>query len=354
MNESFDPSGQNDLTANVYSTVPSAASSAPVGGADWFSAFVYFAATALNGLFNKKAQERQNRYNKEAAELEYQRNIEQWQRENEYNLPANQMARLLEAGINPVLAYGGSASSQAASSPQYNSPQADYSNVTMQGITESLPNLFGVISQYQKLQMNAQQLELQKLRVQEEQERSPFYKIAALIENNLRGNKYEQEELKKWILSISKNIKLNDEVKSDIETEIAKDTKDSVIERIKALSHIAGNQSEISESLKPLEKEGMKNDLRMKVLALKISRGEANPKEFQEFFGYTIMSHIPEILSGAAQGFGNLGSKWMDILLQDPTRYEDVTVTDEPAPGMKRTTRSKKKLPRKFRKYYPK
>lgn len=45
-------------------------------------------------------------------------NIQQWERENEYNKPAAQMQRLREAGLNPNLVYGrGSVANTAASSP---------------------------------------------------------------------------------------------------------------------------------------------------------------------------------------------------------------------------------------------
>lgn len=44
--------------------------------------------------------------------------LDQWNRENEYNLPVNQKARLLAAGINPALAMQGASSvGQAGSSP---------------------------------------------------------------------------------------------------------------------------------------------------------------------------------------------------------------------------------------------
>lgn len=54
-------------------------------------------------------------------------NIEQWERENEYNLPVNQIARLKQAGLNPDLAYGqlGSAGLVAAKSPEMRM-DADY------------------------------------------------------------------------------------------------------------------------------------------------------------------------------------------------------------------------------------
>lgn len=71
---------------------------------------------------NKNAQliERQNRLN-----------IEQWQRENQYNLPIMQVERLKQAGLNPNLMYGeGAGSLLSAPSPemrssQFQAPQID-------------------------------------------------------------------------------------------------------------------------------------------------------------------------------------------------------------------------------------
>lgn len=79
---------------------------------------------------------RQNRKNvldtikaqKQAADLEWARNLEQWNRENEWNLPKNQMQRLREAGLNPnLIAEGASKFGTAATSPSYNASRPDYS-----------------------------------------------------------------------------------------------------------------------------------------------------------------------------------------------------------------------------------
>lgn len=58
---------------------------------------------------------RQDRkFSREMSDLAYQRNIELWNMQNEYNLPANQYARQLEGlrenGLNPNLVYGSSSS----------------------------------------------------------------------------------------------------------------------------------------------------------------------------------------------------------------------------------------------------
>lgn len=61
---------------------------------------------ALNRAWNQHMSELANRWS-----------IEQWNRENEYNLPANVMARLRDGGVNPDLFYGNSGQNLAAASP---------------------------------------------------------------------------------------------------------------------------------------------------------------------------------------------------------------------------------------------
>lgn len=79
--------------------------------------------------YNKWALQEQQKFQSEQAQLgrdwseemmakANQWNLDQWNRENEYNLPENQKARLFAAGINPYLAMQGASSvGQAASSP---------------------------------------------------------------------------------------------------------------------------------------------------------------------------------------------------------------------------------------------
>lgn len=85
----------------------------------------YMALQALSA-FNSSLQNAANIYmaagldkedrnfSREMSDLAYQRNIELWNMQNEYNLPVNQYARQLEGlranGLNPNLVYGGSSS----------------------------------------------------------------------------------------------------------------------------------------------------------------------------------------------------------------------------------------------------
>lgn len=62
------------------------------------------------------------------AQYQYDKAVEMWNRQNEYNAPKAQMARLAEAGLNPNLVYGsgnvvGNTSAQA---PTYNPPDMSH------------------------------------------------------------------------------------------------------------------------------------------------------------------------------------------------------------------------------------
>lgn len=66
--------------------------------------------------YQKRAEKRQYDYNKELQDYVYGKNLEQWNRENDYNSPSAQMARYRSAGLNSSLIYG--QNNMAASSPQ--------------------------------------------------------------------------------------------------------------------------------------------------------------------------------------------------------------------------------------------
>ena len=63
----------------------------------------------------KEENEKNRQYNLMLAQTQNRWNIEQWQRENDYNSPTAQMARYRAAGLNPNLIYG--QQNTSASSP---------------------------------------------------------------------------------------------------------------------------------------------------------------------------------------------------------------------------------------------
>lgn len=72
---------------------------------------------------NLQMNRENNAARRELAEYAYTKDLEQWNRENEYNTPESQMRRLSEAGLNPNLVYGsGAGQSVSAKSPSYKAP----------------------------------------------------------------------------------------------------------------------------------------------------------------------------------------------------------------------------------------
>jgi len=83
----------------------------------------------ITNRFQKKRDERQFQHSKEMSELAYNRDLEQWERANEYNAPTQQMARLREAGLSPQLVYGSKGAGnagQAATLPKYQAARPEY------------------------------------------------------------------------------------------------------------------------------------------------------------------------------------------------------------------------------------
>lgn len=106
-------------------------------------------ATAfINRETAKQTNKEQFEYNKQLSELAYKQNIEQWNRENAYNTPAQQVARLVSAGLNPNMAYGtpGVVSSTSADSPQMNyeryDPTTPQLDINGPALSDSLINAF--------------------------------------------------------------------------------------------------------------------------------------------------------------------------------------------------------------------
>lgn len=117
-------------------------------------------ATYYGARADKKAQERTIKANRELAEYTYSKDLEMWERANQYNAPEAQMDRLGAAGLNPNLVYGaGSVSGNAATQlPKYDTPRADYRGVNT---VAALPSM---IESYQNFQ--AKDAQIDNLRAQ--------------------------------------------------------------------------------------------------------------------------------------------------------------------------------------------
>lgn len=89
----------------------------------FFFDFGGMAGAAIGGLFDIASSALNNKYAVQQMEMQNQMNIDQWNRENQYNSPTSQMQRLSAAGLNPNLVYGSGATTVSASSPKLEAAQ---------------------------------------------------------------------------------------------------------------------------------------------------------------------------------------------------------------------------------------
>lgn len=122
----------------------------PMIGGALGTAFNFFGQRASNKAAAETAQlntDKTIQANKDAANLAYQRDLQQWKNSNRYNSPMESMGRLKAAGLNPMLAYG--TANQATPSPSMGTPTAQYGYQA-----QAVPNLdtMGVVQGLQSLE----------------------------------------------------------------------------------------------------------------------------------------------------------------------------------------------------------
>jgi hypothetical protein len=88
--------------------------------AAWLAPVIAAGASLVGSAINKSAQSSANSQNLSLAKYQNMWNLQQWNRENEYNHPTAQMSRLRSAGLNPNLVYGSGTQTTATSSVTHN------------------------------------------------------------------------------------------------------------------------------------------------------------------------------------------------------------------------------------------
>lgn len=135
----------------------------------WFKSL----PTKAAGLYKKTVLNPQIEMNKELAQYQFDKNLEMWNIQNEYNSPSAQRARMEAAGFNPNFIAGGGASgtgsASPASMPQYNvnaptvDPMAFYGRIVqaaqgLMNIRRQAADVRKIESQTGKLGIESQQL----------------------------------------------------------------------------------------------------------------------------------------------------------------------------------------------------
>lgn len=95
----------------------------PITGAAIIGAGSQMVSGILGSSAQRRSDRRNNRANMRLAEYAYSKDLEMWNRQNQYNSPSSQMGRFKEAGLNPNLIYGQGTPGNATQLPQYQAPQ---------------------------------------------------------------------------------------------------------------------------------------------------------------------------------------------------------------------------------------
>lgn len=116
------------------------------GGASLLGSALGFRSQKKTNKANMELAKYQNEWQTQENEKAYQRNLQMWNLQNEYNSPTQQMARLRSAGLNPNLVYGsGVTGNSAGSTPQYQPADIKRAELSPyrgwnQGLTDSVSN----------------------------------------------------------------------------------------------------------------------------------------------------------------------------------------------------------------------
>lgn len=121
------------------------------------AALLPFLTTAVATGGNYLANRAEERKNKELAKDEREWNLSMWNRQNQYNHPIEQMARLKQAGLNPNMIYGaGAATASGNANDVKGYDRAEATNV-MKGIDD-----FGDFYRFSNIQAQTDNLQSQE------------------------------------------------------------------------------------------------------------------------------------------------------------------------------------------------
>lgn len=154
-----------------------------------------------------------NEANRRQAELAYQRELDMWNRNNEYNTPTNQMARLKSAGLNPNLVYGtGSVTGNTSGNlPKYQAPRMDYNL--------NVPNVMDMLGTYQDIKVKQKQQNLMDKQIERQTLENLFLSDTMIPRTNYENEKFWEKEYKNSMLAYQTTALQTLNGKSDTGTE---------------------------------------------------------------------------------------------------------------------------------------
>lgn len=200
----------------------------------------------FGNMANRASQEKQNRMNLMAQSVENERNrqfaLDMWNKQNEYNLPTNQMQRLRDAGINPHLAY--------SNGQPMNTSNAPASPTGIGSMPQGIAPQMNIGEVFNALLTSAQ---VKNMNAQTEKTLAEKKEVESRTQGIDKDNKVKDIELTYKEREILANIGVTegqiDTIKSNLET--AKITDDKLR---KEIENIEANTAKTKQEKENLEK----------------------------------------------------------------------------------------------------
>lgn len=172
---------------------------------------VGLAGSLIGSLFGHKSNKDNNQANMELAKYSFDRNLEMWNLQNEYNTPANQRSRIVAAGLNPALLYGnGTLANTASNAPQYTAPHLEaYTNFGDFGMSNAASAFMSMQKNLAEIENITEDSEL-KRQTQDLQSANIIYRNLEICQKQLELAKTDIEKAF-WERQIEAHTKLLEE-----------------------------------------------------------------------------------------------------------------------------------------------
>lgn len=180
------------------------------------------AVTSLAGnLFNiastNKTNQRQLDYNKQLYDKQRADALADWNMQNAYNSPSQQMQRFKEAGLNPNLIYGQMTNSPVIRSTEAKAPDFVAPRLETQGIGNSLSMYYDLKQKAATTELIQEQAKQKKLENENLVDQSPY-----LLETKFQQSRLVGKQVDNIMEDIDNKRLMNpltrDKIKNDIQT----------------------------------------------------------------------------------------------------------------------------------------
>lgn len=153
-----------------------------------------------------------NEYNRSMAEYQYDKNLEMWNLQNQYNLPSEQIQRFKDAGLNPNLMYGQGTNGNASSGPEMEIPNYQaYTGFGDFGFTEAGAAMSNGLNKVADYELKKEQADMVRQNTQNLQTDNEFRQLQITAQALHNAKTAEEREI--WSRYLSLQL---DQIESNI------------------------------------------------------------------------------------------------------------------------------------------